>query len=46
MAAYLVPIVAMGWGAYDQEPMSMLQLLAIVIVVAMVLLVQRRASSS
>jgi drug/metabolite transporter (DMT)-like permease len=43
MAAYMVPILAMCWGAYDHEPISTRQLIAMAIVVGMVVLVQSQA---
>jgi drug/metabolite transporter (DMT)-like permease len=40
MASYLVPILALAWGAYDNEPITMRQVLAISAAVSMVILVQ------
>jgi drug/metabolite transporter (DMT)-like permease len=40
MSSYLVPLVALTWGAYDQEPITWRQLLGMVTVLAMVALVQ------
>jgi hypothetical protein len=40
MVSYPVPLIALAWGAYDREPITMRQVLAILVVLAMVALVQ------
>lgn len=40
MVSYLLPIIALGWGAYDREPITLRQVAAVLIVLVMVALVQ------
>jgi drug/metabolite transporter (DMT)-like permease len=46
MVTYVVPIVALIWGHYDQEPLTTLQVFAVCGVLAMVALVQWGAARS
>jgi len=46
MVTYVIPIVALIWGHYDQEPLTRLQLVAVGGVLAMVALVQWGAARS
>lgn len=42
MVNYIIPIVAVGWGIYDGEPISLLQILFMVLIIACVWLVNRK----
>jgi drug/metabolite transporter (DMT)-like permease len=44
MVTYVIPLVALGWGQYDSERLTTLQIVAIMGVLAMVALVQWRAA--
>mgnify|MGYP007073208418 CR=1 FL=1 len=40
MVSYLIPIVALGWGVFDKEHVTLRQTLAVLVVLSMVALVQ------
>ena len=46
MVTYVVPLLALMWGQYDEEQLTPLQILAVAGILAMVALVQWRAAAA